>query len=294
MLLASCTTQSPAPTRPAPTSPARVVPRPPASATAVPFVASRTPSPPEAPEAPPPPLDPGTFSCGDAACQSGSEICCDYEQTCHARADTPPSDACAARHECDVSADCPNTEACCAHGYALASPYYTRKCQPRPCREAETCRLGDCGEGKTCRRFDHLNPRSLGHCANKGSEVICGTQVCNGDRPHCDFDFEDNDGTCVAALGSAGPVFQCDDDDDCLENETCWLGVVGSWCCRGESCFDHAATTRYTGCDTAADCPQLEGMSFTCWEDERLPPKIKRRCFPQYQSTTAQDPGKSG
>jgi hypothetical protein len=187
------------------------------------------------------------------------------------------------RSECNTAADCRAGERCCLQGYALGDgkPYYPRRCETGPCREAQACRPGSCPEGQRCLVADASDPHELGQCGVSGT-ITCGEAICRGDRPYCHWDPDARRGRCVTA-DSSESVYRCDDDGDCLAGDSCWLGVAdNSWCCRGAACFDHAATSKYTGCKTDVDCPQLDGMTFSCQHDPELLPSIGRRCVVHY------------
>ncbi len=215
----------------------------------------------------------GYFRCVDRQCKAHTETCCELSQTCMPRAADPPLGTCDVRKECDVSSDCLDGQRCCVQGYALGTPYYPRRCEAQ-CREAEACREGTCPPGQVC--WD-------GTCANPDVEVRCGDTLCSGAQPFCEWDDKRKTGQCVAPGPSTPGVYSCDDDGDCLAGERCWLGASGnSWCCRGASCFDHAASTKFVACKTDRDCRLLDTLTFTCVADDTLLPHLHGYCQPNY------------
>lgn len=281
--LAACSTAAPSPSPQPPAASPRGAPT--SAASSAPTVSEAA-----APAAKPATLQgappPGTFSCGDQfrgyrACQVGAETCCEGDR-CVPRGAEPES--CVVRHECDTTADCPDGQTCCMSSHPLERPYYARRCEAKTCRQAESCRKGTCPTGQRCSRFDAPGPVGVGSCVAQHGEVACGAQTCRGPTPYCAWNRDTRSGECIADDGSASPMaYLCDDDGDCLPGERCWLATVdGSFCCRGESCLDEAAYSRFTRCRTAKDCPVLEGIRFSCKPDPDLPPSIPRRCFPTY------------
>jgi hypothetical protein len=264
--LAACSATQPQPHADAPPPTPHVTPTATATVALDPGPPVATPSPPPPPE----PLKEGYFTCTDTQCKSYEETCCESDSKCIPRRDEPPADECYVRKDCDTSRDCFDGQRCCIHGYAISLPYYSRRCEAR-CREAEACSEGTCPAGQVC----------WGTCANPNVEVQCGDTLCRGEQPFCRWDATRKAGSCVAPGAASMGVFTCDDDHDCLPDERCWLGISGSsWCCRGESCFDHAATTKFVACKTDRDCHLLKDMKFECVADDTLLPHLHGHCNP--------------
>lgn len=185
-------------------------------------------------------------------------------------APSPQPDGC-----CVASSECAQGQQCCSDPYGMENTECTAACQATPCRTAEACTTGSCPTGQICNVF--------ANCAKAAVEVACGSVTCGGEKPYCVWNGAAKTGECQP-VASERPAYRCDGDSDCLAGDRCWLGMLGSFCCRGESCFDHAATSKYVACKTAKDCPQLDGLDFECIRDDELLPAFGgRRCHPVYK-----------
>lgn len=236
----------------------------------------------------------GTTYCGTVECDSTREACCfDFRQ--RAGRCVEQSQSCTdreQRRECDEAGDCGGRQLCCVESTGTYTPSVLR-CSSEPLCPGSingTPELGGevCMPGSSCRGTRTCAPHTFrpgfpGYCYAPPS-VRCGSKVCAGDTPICDFDASDPAVTgCVDASSTAG--LGCASPEDCAGYPCLLFGDARYRC---GDLFAAGMLARGALCKQVQDCPVLTGGSnlvsvkaLGCRLDAGLPAGVKRCVYPR-------------
>lgn len=211
---------------------------------------------------------PGLIACGDGACDSTTDICCDGACV-GAAMDCPPTLTADATQDansnpvgavhCDDAADCTGNEMCCVD-WDASGPGEIYEC-------VASCQLHEaCIPGGVCKTPGFLcvtDPTEFSgaKCVSPGGTVECEGTTCQGDTPVCCA----TDSSCGAYDSACNVPVECLDAGDCGAGMLC-CGKVGSgstYCAA--DCVDDVVL-----CTGANDCT---GGNGTCQDaPDPLPP----------------------
>lgn len=225
------------------------------------------------------PAAPPTVVCGNTTCVVGEQICCrgreDEGATCLPAANANrcyeqgPSRTVQA---CDDSTDCGAGLKCCR---TTTESDDARTTCAASCTDYEVCRsAGSCSAEHVC--IGDEVPLPGGRCVRKNVAVHCGSTVCEGNQPWCQWDPDDQVGTCIdRARAQASPerVFQCSEDRHCSDQQRCFF-LEGRTFCGGTADFAKHTDARFL-CEVADDCPRDRSVVYTCEPDTKLPLGLK-------------------
>ncbi len=216
------------------------------------------------------------IGCGQQVCKIGT-FCCRHRfggaHRCLAARDTNTCDQMLVA--CDDSADCLRGQVCCDTFDESYSPH--RICSSVPCKRGpEVCQPGGkCAAGYQCVAMS-IHPG--GRCYYSAVRVRCGSQVCQGTKPACRYDWKKRSGICVAhkdvKMNRDGIHFACDGHDDCGTGNVCVHPIVGGTYCSGPQAYDTTLTNATIVCQNDRDCPKTY-RKFKCRNAKHAPAGIK-------------------
>jgi len=237
-----------------------------------------------------PSATPGKIACGNAACDLGTQVCCEDDARGVAQCVGKPAkdqyacdkvaDAITEKH-CDEKADCPGQQTCCMTWGCSGGCPPVAVCSGFPCLhgQVEQCLPGGaCSPGFRCVPGEGNRP---GHCSYEKAGVACGKKRCSGDEPVCCWNAKKKSGECAKDCGEEPDedrwALHCTSPDDC-GGYPCANAAVSPLqftACLGS--YDVPDRSSVVFCRSIKDCPKMNmlGLPKACLPDASFPGKPK-------------------